>query len=150
MKCHPCLGKSRRDSRSRVVTPGLPLVDGLRSQVDSERGFVDPCTEIRDEKSAVRADVKIDRVWQARVRYPFSDESGHRQEGRSLLMPEPDAAQWTAGRRVYVRYDRLRPSKSQWIGPQPSGPAEPTGRFACCPRLSRNGQSGGRATSSTG
>lgn len=68
----------------------------------------------------VRADVKIDGVWQARVRYHFNDESGQRQESRGPLMPEPDAAQWSAGRRVYVKYDRARPSKSLWVGPQPS------------------------------
>ena len=67
----------------------------------------------------VRANVQIDRVWQARVGYQFSDEIGNRQEGHSPLMPEPDAAQWTAGRRVYVKYDRTRPSTSLWIGPQP-------------------------------
>ena len=67
----------------------------------------------------VRADVKIDRVQQARVGYEFSDGRGNRQQGRSPLMPEPDAAQWTPGRRVYVKYDRARPSKSLWLGPQP-------------------------------
>jgi hypothetical protein len=66
----------------------------------------------------VRANVKINSVWQARVGYHFSDERGTRREGHTL-MPEPDAAQWTAGRRVYVKYDRTRPSTSLWIGPQP-------------------------------
>jgi len=65
----------------------------------------------------VRANVTINNVPQVRVGYQFSDEQGLRQEGRSRLMPEPDAAQWTAGRRVYVKYDRGRPSKSLWIGP---------------------------------
>jgi hypothetical protein len=67
----------------------------------------------------MRSDTMIDRVWQARVGYEFNDEHGEPQEGRSPLMPEPDAAQWTAGRRVYVKYDRARPSKSLWIGPDP-------------------------------
>ena len=67
----------------------------------------------------VPANVKIDRVQQVRIGFHFNDERGVRQEGRSPLMPEPDAAQWTAGRRVYVKYDRARPSKSLWIGPEP-------------------------------
>jgi len=67
----------------------------------------------------VRANVTINNVSQVRVGYHFSDEQGLRQDGRSPLMAEPDAAQWTAGRRVYVKYDRARPSKSLWIGPQP-------------------------------
>jgi hypothetical protein len=67
----------------------------------------------------VRANVQVNRVWQARVGYQFRDEFGNTQEGQSSLMSEPDAAQWTAGRRVYVKYDRTRPSTSMWIGPDP-------------------------------
>jgi hypothetical protein len=70
--------------------------------------------------NVVLADVKINSVQQARVGYHFNDERGLRQEGRSPLMPEPDATQWTAGRRVYVKYDCARPSKSLWIGPDPN------------------------------
>jgi hypothetical protein len=67
----------------------------------------------------IHENVTVNNAKQARVGYHFNDERGLRQEGQSPLMPEPDAAQWTAGRKVYVKYDRDRPSKSLWIGPQP-------------------------------
>jgi Protein of unknown function (DUF3592) len=70
---------------------------------------------------AVDANMKINGVPQMRIAYHFSDEQGLRHEGRSPMMPEPDAAEWTAGRRVYVKYDRARPSKSLWIGPRREG-----------------------------
>jgi hypothetical protein len=65
------------------------------------------------------ANMKINGIPQVRVGYQFSDERGERRQGRSPMMPEPDAAEWTAGRRVFVKYDRARPSNSLWIGPEP-------------------------------
>jgi hypothetical protein len=98
-----------------VVCLGL----GIRQGVSDGRLRRDGVLTEATVTDVVRSDVQINRVWQARVVYHFNDERGALQEGRSHLMPEPDAAHWTAGRRVYVRYDRARPSKSLWIGPQP-------------------------------
>jgi hypothetical protein len=98
-----------------VVCLGIVIRQTLFEARMRRRGVLTEAT-VTD---VVRANVQVNRVWQAKVGYQFSDERGNRQEGHSPLMPEPDAAQWTAGRRVYVKYDRTRPSVSMWIGPDP-------------------------------
>jgi hypothetical protein len=64
--------------------------------------------------------ISINRVRQWRVHYSYRDHRGHEHEGKSDLIPPEAAAAITAGDTAPVRYDRLAPEKSLWLGPPES------------------------------
>jgi hypothetical protein len=60
--------------------------------------------------------VRVKRVTQWRLRYEFRDAEGRTQEGASDYLAPHEAAEWQAGDRGALRYDRERPRDSVWIG----------------------------------
>ncbi|HEX7237643.1 MAG TPA: DUF3592 domain-containing protein, partial [Gammaproteobacteria bacterium] len=62
------------------------------------------------------AGVTINRVPQWRLKYEFRDERGERREALSDYLAPWEAAQWQAGDRGEVRYDRDRAADSVWLG----------------------------------
>ena len=60
--------------------------------------------------------VTVNRVPQWRLRYEFRDGRGERHEGASDYLKPYEAAEWQAGDRGTVRYDRDRAADSVWLG----------------------------------
>jgi hypothetical protein len=58
----------------------------------------------------------VNRVPQWRLKYEFRDQRGERHEGTSDYLHPHDAAEWRAGDRGAIRYDRNRPVDSVWLG----------------------------------
>lgn len=66
----------------------------------------------------VRAtNVSINKRKQARVEYEFRDERGEARTGKSGYLPVSEAARWTPGDRITIKYDRERPQVSFWDPP---------------------------------
>ena len=59
--------------------------------------------------------IRINRVQQWNLHYRYQDHRGKFQTGKIPLSPE-EAETWKEGDTGKVRYDRLRPQKSIWIG----------------------------------
>lgn len=59
---------------------------------------------------------RIKRVMQWRVRYEFHDDRGLAQTGTSDNLSPSEAAHWRVGDHGAIRYNRLRPRESVWIG----------------------------------
>jgi hypothetical protein len=62
------------------------------------------------------AGVVINRVPQWRLRYEFRDRRGERHEGESDYLKPHEAAEWQAGDRGTVRYNRDRAADNVWLG----------------------------------
>jgi hypothetical protein len=62
------------------------------------------------------AGVLINRIPQWRLRYEFRDAHGARHEGESDYLKPHEAAEWQAGDRGAVRYDRDRAADNVWLG----------------------------------
>lgn len=50
------------------------------------------------------------------LRYQYRDHRGATREGKSRALAPEEALKWHPGDRGSVRYDRLRPSISEWMG----------------------------------
>lgn len=59
--------------------------------------------------------IRINRVQQMNLHYRYQDHRGNFHIGKIPLSPE-EAEGWKEGETGRVRYDRLRPQKSIWIG----------------------------------
>lgn len=59
---------------------------------------------------------RINREHQWRIDYTYRDHLGRSHEGHSHLLPPEDASVWHEGDTGIVRFDRVRPSLSVWIG----------------------------------
>jgi len=59
---------------------------------------------------------RVNRVPLWRLKYEFRDERGERHEGVSDYLRPHQAAEWGAGDRGAIRYDRIRPAESVWLG----------------------------------
>ena len=59
--------------------------------------------------------IRINRVQQWNLHYRYQDNRGKFQNGKIPLSPE-EAEIWKEGDTGKVRYDRLRPQKSIWVG----------------------------------
>jgi hypothetical protein len=54
------------------------------------------------------------RLW--RIHYRYRDHLGRTREGSSDLLSPDEASPWHAGASGTVRFDRLRPQDSVWVG----------------------------------
>lgn len=62
------------------------------------------------------AGVVVNRVPQWRLKYEFRDRQGERHEGESDYLRPHEAAEWQAGHRGAVLYDRDRAADNVWLG----------------------------------
>jgi hypothetical protein len=59
---------------------------------------------------------RLDRGRHWRIRYEFTDAVGRTHAGNSELMSRQEAARWTVGDRVTVRFDPQAPHHNCWLG----------------------------------
>lgn len=62
------------------------------------------------------AGVTVNRVAQWRIRYRYRDHLNTAREGDTGALPPDDVEGWQAGNTGTVRFDRVRPQDSVWIG----------------------------------
>ena len=63
-----------------------------------------------------RASMFVKNAQQWRIRYRYLDHLGRTWEGRSGYLSPDEAAAWHANDKGTVRFDRLRPQDSVWVG----------------------------------
>jgi len=63
-----------------------------------------------------RGSMFVNKAQQWRIRYRYRDHLGQTQEGLSGYLSADEAAAWHADDKGTVRFDRLRPQDSMWVG----------------------------------
>jgi hypothetical protein len=84
----------------------------LRTRRLRRDGTAAEATVLQIERSAMY----VNHAQQWRIRYRYRDHLGRTQEGQSGYLSPDAAAAWHADDKGTVRFDRLRPQDSVWVG----------------------------------